>query len=272
MKNCLKFFLIAITAVLLTASTSMALSITLDSMEGADDPDDGIFSYNEADLQKILNDITVDGNSDVVVTEHYLEDTLDDYWAISASGGSTATIIIELAGYAAGNIFGVYDAQNPNTLVPLFSGSASAGSQVWLSIKIDGSVHVVDPNTLAGGDTGIDFAANNFGFYLTTTNTNPDLTYYSDTALNFDGFDHMAAFEGTGQSVQLPGLVAGVWGSNEYVLAWEDLAGGDKNQDSDYNDFVVMVESVNPVPEPGSLAAFGFGIMGLLGFARSRWS
>jgi hypothetical protein len=34
----------------------------------------------------------------------------------------------------------------------------------------------------------------------------------------------------------------------------------------DYNDFVVMVESVHPVPEPASLGMFGLGVL-LLGAA-----
>ena len=50
-------------------------------------------------------------------------------------------------------------------------------------------------------------------------------------------------------------------------MAWEDLAGGG---DLDYNDFVLITESVNPMPEPSMLALFGIGLLGLFGGSRAR--
>lgn len=234
----------------LVASTSLATYVNPVGGDGAN-----------TSLQNILNNITspYPGTSSIDVDTDQVLD--DEYWAVGGSGGSIATMIIELAGWAPNNVFGVYDASDASKRVVLFDGSATVGSQALLSILGDGSVKV------NFADTGTDFAANVFGFFF---RNRPGNTFFSDTSLNGDGFDHMVAYAGQGDMVKLNPFAPGVWGSNEYVLAFEDTYGGG---DKDYQDMVLMIESVHPiVPEPGTVALMGLGLLAGVAVCRRKKS
>jgi hypothetical protein len=218
-------------------------------------------------LQGVLDDITVapvDGDSSVDVETDMLPDTgpgvHDSYWDITGSGGSLATVIIELAAFAEDNTFGVFDRANPATTVQIFSGAATTGTQATLSITSAGDVY------LNHSDTGIDFASKWFGYYLdaTVNAASGGGFWYSDTRLNSDDMDHMYAYQGKDiDTIEIEPWDPGLWTDNEYVLAFEDLDAA--VTDGDYTDFVVMVESVVPVPAPGAilLGLLGLGAVGL---------
>lgn len=203
----------------------------------------------ETTLQEILDGITTAG-----VGIDAVNDQIDqDYFAITGSGGSVSTFIIEIAGNSAINAAGIYDKNDPSKMVEIFGGAASAGSQVIVSILLDGSVIV------NFADTGVDFANNAFGFFL----DNGSSIFYSDEALN-GGTDRSVIIEGDDDTtVQVGGFAPGLFTSSEYIIAFED------GTDFDYNDLVFITESISPVSEPGLLGLFGLGLIGL-GFAARR--
>ncbi len=125
----------------------------------------------ELSLQQVLDGITTNPyhNSSVdalpgMLGDDSIAEGSDDYWAVGGSGGSVATMIIEIAGNASSNTFGVYDALDFGNKVELFDGSATTGDQVTLSIYANGDVYIT---TDSGKSKKGTFDSNNvFGFYL----------------------------------------------------------------------------------------------------------
>ena len=199
------------------------------------------------------------------------------YWSIGATGSSENVISLEIAGNANGNTFGIFDPANSNNTLQLFSGPASTGWSTTLKNLGGGQYKATYFN--AAGDFLLQNSAtfgptNLFGYYLAT----PGGTFFfSNAGMNAaggttypGGMPQMVAFQGNNQTSLYTGNTSGLFLANEYLLAWEDQAF--VNSDLDYNDFVVLVESVHPVPEPAALGMFGLGalLIGLFAGLRRR--
>ncbi|MBU6417627.1 MAG: DUF4114 domain-containing protein, partial [Xanthomonadaceae bacterium] len=192
------------------------------------------------------------------------------YWNIGGTGGSFNVILAEIAGNAQVNTFGIFDPSNPANTLQLFSGPDSPGARGTLVYNGGGNFQFALFGQPATSATFGDGAT--FGYYLGT----PGGFFYSDPKLNnsageagnpySDGMHHMVAYQGgNGTNINATG---GALLSNEFLLGWEDTAF--QGSDLDYNDFVVLVESVHSVPEPAVLGMFGLGVLLLGGFAALR--
>lgn len=176
-------------------------------------------------------------------------------WGFTSSvGTSIPTMIVEYAGNAGSNVFGIWFGSDTTDLFTydLMLGPAEGGALFdAAAIAISGNTLAVNNGgfgacgvevncTPAGGVTNSLINGSSFGFYL----RNGSQYFYSVDQLN-------------GGSAQ--NLAFNRPGSDTWAIAFEDVAGGDH----DFNDMVVKVESIGAVPEPATLLLLGSGLTGL---------
>ncbi len=190
--------------------------------------------FNTASLQGYLN--SKDGGINVA-TDQDAAQTLRK----TASGNSTFTLMLELAGDAANNSIGVYSNAVTPTLVTVFPGAATQGWFAVASFLSSGNVvvnlfdqdAVLQSSAVYPGVSGTDF-----GFFI----SGPNGTFYTQDYRNPGGNAQGLFFAGTGAN------------AGTYWLAFEDIAYN--SSDTDYNDAVLLLESVTPTAaEKGSWGA-----------------
>lgn len=216
---------------------------------------------SEPTLQQSFD--TLLGPGQLSAANDCLAEGVDAAWTTSARN-SGATVVLELAGNAGSNIFGVYDLNNPGNRVEIFQGIDGAGDSAL--IRLTGGPGAYTLSITEDQQTRtLNLTDSAFGFYLQGANG----TFYSRSSDNGGGVDYMYAYQGTGDTfVDGPfSIVETVFRSSDYLLAWEDLPNGDR----DFQDFVVLTRSIVPaVPLPPAALVFASGLVGLAGFARRR--
>lgn len=220
---------------------------------------------SESSLQGVFDGITT-SHGDINVYTGQANPSA--YWSVSGSGASENALVLEIAGNANSNTFGIFDPTDSSNHLQLFTGVATTGWTATLYNNGSGSftANLLNPTHGMEDSRSATFGAGNlFGYYLGTTNG----IFFSDPGLN-GGDAQMVAYAGNGSTNLTFAGHAGQFNAGEYLLAWEDTSL--LNSDMDYNDFVVVVESVHPVPEPAVLGMFGLGtlLIGLFAGLRRR--
>lgn len=173
--------------------------------------------------------------------------------------------------------FGIYSYGNPGVdLIVSPSGSTIGYGSVINFNFLTGTVSSYDGGGLVDTQAGF-FAPGtvpSFGFFITQNWTGPT-TLYSEDSLN-NGNAQALFYEAKGNNVSLPygSPIVTLNDIGHWYLAWEalpitDVPFGEGARD--YNDYVIQLESVKPVPEPGTMMLLGSGLIGLAGWGRKKF-
>ena len=214
-------------------------------------------TVGEDSLQQVLDDLVVSGTPIDAVNDQ----TPYALFTSGGTGGSVATFIVEITANAATQTFGLYSADDPTNRAEIFSGADTPG--------IAGPSSQALVSFLANGDIWVNFVpvatgfSSTFGFYLGTGGT----YYYSEDSLNPAGDAQALIYQGAGQTTQIDPYSPGTFAANEFIVAFEDQVLA--NSDGDFQDLVVMVESIVPVPAPGAVV-LGMVGLGLVGWVRRQ--
>ena len=202
-------------------------------------------SGSEPSLQSVFDDLL--GAGAPSATADCI--SADKTWHASAE--LDASIVIELAGFAAKNEFGIYDASDPSERIRLFKGRDGAGDSSNVQFESNGDGFDVVVNGKSRGEIGRDF-----GFYLLTA---AHQLYFSDPALNNRSEDHLVAYQGNGATFARGPLAGSSFAAGMYLLGFEDLPL--RHSDRDYQDFVALIDMATPVPLPAGIVLLGSSLL-----------
>jgi len=217
------------------------------------------------DLQNVFDSVTVGGTG----IDAYNDQSPHSLFTSDASGGAVATFVIELAGFASTNQFGLYNRDETSNKAMIFDGADTADDMALIQFYANGDIYV----NFALAATGF---SSDFGFYLDVyeatgagggddDGTSLDYTLFSEDSENAGGTAQAMLYQGDDDTViQIGGLMPGTFTDNQYIVAFEDLR-IDLGASADFTDLVVMVESITAIPAPAAV------LLGLLGLPMVGW-
>ncbi len=157
-------------------------------------------------------------------------------WKSTISGNSALTLQISLGGVG-GNEIGLYGAHSHATRFPIFPATAPAG---WFAVV---SLRSVAPKLIINlfDEVGqhqtrtavTNFEIDNFGYYIKNVDNGVG---HTEDGHNPNNSPSALTYAGTGDNT-------GCW-----WLCFEDRLYGDGGRDNDFDDAVLLLESVNPTP------------------------
>lgn len=138
----------------------------------------------------------------------------------------------------------------------IFSGGNNVGdiaNVLWLT-ENSGMIFTIDvggSNFATSAFSGI--SRNSFGFFFQPTG-GPNPTYYTVDSLNPQGEARVLSYDGSAAGISNSGI----------LFAYED------GTDWDFQDAGFFVESITPVPEPGTMLLLGAGFLSLAIYGKRR--
>jgi hypothetical protein len=183
----------------------------------------------------------------------------------NAAGPMTATFVADYTPRADGIWFGMYDADHPGNPAFLLSDVITPADVATVSFNDDGSISVtggLKPKSL-GFDGPFGFFAKNFA----PDDSRPSVFLFTEADLNGDGV-RAKVFQGNGTTMlKIPGLAPGLFLESQYLIAFETGLG--ENNDHGFNDFLVLISSAVPAPEPALAWLFALSSLAVLVGRRS---
>ena len=162
----------------------------------------------------------------------------------------------EESGAAQTHRFGIwtaFDTNGPIVTAEIFSGAEGPGTIGLLQWTDMDTVKVTVGGNVKGTYDGI--RSDWFGFYYDFIYNNTNLRLYT-----YDELNTASPMDGRKAAALAYTKTNAAW-----LIAFDDL-----QVDLDYNDFVVKVESIDPVPIPGAVLLLGAGLARLAAYARRR--